>query len=99
MTARELGERLLNVKNPDAVVVLCVQDACYSALEFKVDESQEEDEDCVIGNVLLELDSESDVAQGLKNMIDRHELMEDFREMEKEVTDAMRAAFVRIFSL
>jgi hypothetical protein len=32
-------------------------------------------------------------------MIDRHELMEDFREMEKEVTDAMRAAFVRIFSL
>lgn len=53
MTAMQLIVKLMKVKNPNAVVVLCEEDREYTPFVRVIDESQYPDKEGVIGNVLL----------------------------------------------
>lgn len=65
LTGRELAEKLLSSRNPDAVVALSVDEFTYSAIDGFYDDSQPDDGDGVIGNLLLKLDPESEIGKYL----------------------------------
>ncbi len=68
LTAREAIEQLSKVKNLDAVLCLCVDGLTYSPIESLIDRTCQPEADGNIGNALLTLDPQSEVAIALNRL-------------------------------
>lgn len=68
LTVEELIEKLQQCKNKKAVASLCVDGLSYSAINAVIDGTCEEESDGNIGNALLTLDPQSEVALALEQL-------------------------------